>query len=91
MWGNLRSLLHSYRVTTTATSFIRSQIAYDSIQGNRVKMGASTRIALAGMPASQKQSANCLANYAAAVHPADIRRKQSRSQGPRCLRTILRL
>jgi hypothetical protein len=32
-------------------------------------MGASTRIALAGIPASQKQSANFLAYYAAAVHP----------------------
>jgi hypothetical protein len=67
-----------------------SQIAYDSIQGNRVKMGASTRIALVGIPASQKQSANCLANYAAAVHP-DIRRKQSLSQVPRFLWTILRI
>jgi hypothetical protein len=68
-----------------------SQIAYDSIQGNRVKMGASTRIALAGIPASQKLFANCLANYTAAVHLADIRRKKSRSQVPRCLRAILRI
>ena len=41
-------------------------------------MGASTRIVLVPIPASQKLSANCLANYAAAVHP-DIRRKQRRS------------
>jgi len=32
-------------------------------------MGASTRIALVGIPASQQQSANFLAYYAAAVHP----------------------
>jgi len=53
-------------------------------------MGASTRIALVGIPASQKLSANFLVYYAAAVHP-DIRRKQSRSQVPKFLRTILRI
>lgn len=41
-------------------------------------MGASPRIVLVGIPTSKKLSANCLANYAAAVHP-DIRRKQRRS------------
>ncbi|MEG3877433.1 hypothetical protein QT971_15140 [Microcoleus sp. herbarium19] len=35
-------------------------------------MGASPRIVLVPIPASQKLSANCLANYAAAVNP-DIR------------------
>ena len=41
-------------------------------------MGASPRIVLVGIPTSQKLSANCLASYAAAVHP-DVRRKQRRS------------
>jgi hypothetical protein len=40
-------------------------------------MGVSTRIVLVPISASQKLSANCLANYAAAVHP-DMRRKQRR-------------
>ncbi|MEG4285410.1 hypothetical protein QUB68_19975 [Microcoleus sp. A006_D1] len=45
-------------------------------------MGAFTRIVLVPIPASQKLSAKCLANYAAAVHP-DIRRKQRRSIVPK--------
>lgn len=53
-------------------------------------MGASTRIALAGIPASQKQSANFLTYYAAAVHP-DLRRKQHRRQVSKFLRVILRI
>jgi len=53
-------------------------------------MGASPRIVLVGIPTSQKLSANCLANYAAAVHP-DIRRKQRRSIVPKFLRALLRI
>ncbi|MEG3951521.1 MULTISPECIES: hypothetical protein [unclassified Microcoleus] len=53
-------------------------------------MGASTRIVLVPIPASQKLSANCLANYAAAVHP-DIRRKQHRWLVPKFLRAVLRI
>ncbi|MEG4273587.1 MULTISPECIES: hypothetical protein [unclassified Microcoleus] len=49
-------------------------------------MGVSTRIVLVPIFwATQKLSANCLANYAAAVHP-DIRRKQRRSIVPKFLR-----
>ncbi|MEP6543496.1 hypothetical protein NDI47_15090 [Microcoleus vaginatus GB1-A2] len=53
-------------------------------------MGVSTRIVLVGIPASQKLSANCLANYAAAVHP-DMRRKQRRLIVPKFLLAILRI
>ncbi|WP_333354937.1 hypothetical protein [Microcoleus sp. N3A4] len=53
-------------------------------------MGASTRIVLVLIPASQKLSANCLANYAADVHP-DTRRKQRRSIVPKFLRAVLRI
>ncbi|MEG3839711.1 hypothetical protein [Microcoleus sp. herbarium14] len=53
-------------------------------------MGASTRIVLVSIPASQNLSANCLANYAAAVHP-DRRRKQRRSIVPKFLRAVLRI
>ena len=88
--GQSRSLIQSGRLKTKATSFIQSQIAYDSIQGNRVMMGVSTRIVLVPIWATQKLSANCLANYAAAVHP-DIRRKQRRSIVPKFLRAVLRI
>jgi len=88
--GQSRSLIQSCRLQTKATSFIQSQIAYDSIQGNRVMMGVSTRIVLVPIWATQKLSANCLANYAAAVHP-DIRRKQRRSIVPKFLRAVLRI
>ncbi|NQE33785.1 hypothetical protein E5S67_01506 [Microcoleus sp. IPMA8] len=90
IWGQSRSLIQSCRLKTKATSFIQSHIAYDSIQGNRVMMGVSTRIVLVPIPASQKLSANCLANYAAAVHP-DMRRKQRRSIVPKFLLAILRI
>ncbi len=53
-------------------------------------MGASTRIVLVLIPASQQLSANCLANYAAAVHP-DMRRKQRRSIASKFLRAVLRI
>ncbi|MEG4320811.1 MULTISPECIES: hypothetical protein [unclassified Microcoleus] len=53
-------------------------------------MGASIRIVLVPITASQKLSANCLADYAAAVHP-DLRRKQRRSIVPKFLRPILRI
>ncbi|MEG4287929.1 hypothetical protein QUB76_03155 [Microcoleus sp. D2B6] len=53
-------------------------------------MGVSTRIVLVPIPASQKLSANCLANYAAAVHP-DMRRKQRRSIVSKFLRAVLRI
>lgn len=86
--GQSRSLIQSCRLKTKATSFIQSQIAYDSIQGNRVMMGVSTRIVLVPIWATQKLSANCLANYAAAVHP-DIRRKQRRLIVPKFLRAVL--
>ncbi|MEG4803631.1 hypothetical protein QUB63_31150 [Microcoleus sp. ARI1-B5] len=43
-------------------------------------MGASTRIVLVPIRASQKLPANCLADYAAAVHP-DMHTKQRRSIG----------
>lgn len=88
--GQSRSLIQSGRLKTKATSFIQSQIAYDSIQGNRVMMGVSTRIVLVPIWATQKLSAKCLANYAAAVHP-DIRRKQRRSIVPKFLRAVLRI
>lgn len=90
IWGQSRSLIQSDRLKTKATSFIQSQIAYDSIQGNRVMMGVSTRIVLVPIWATQKLSANCLANYAAAVHP-DIRRKQGRLIVPKFLRVVLRI
>ncbi|MEG4070221.1 hypothetical protein QUA27_05320 [Microcoleus sp. Pol14C6] len=54
-------------------------------------MGVSTRIVLVPIWATQKLSAtNCLANYAAAVHP-DIRRKQRRSIVRKFLRAVLRI
>ncbi|MEG4582292.1 hypothetical protein QUA71_22140 [Microcoleus sp. MON1_C5] len=53
-------------------------------------MGVSTRMVLVPIWATQKLSANCLANYAAAVHP-DIRRKQRRSIVPKFLRVVLRI
>ncbi|MDP8934484.1 MAG: hypothetical protein M3N42_10155 [Cyanobacteriota bacterium] len=53
-------------------------------------MGVSTRIVLVPIPASQKLSANCLANYAAAVHP-DMRRKQRRLIVRKFLRAVLRI
>ena len=90
IWGQSRSLIQSGRLKTKATSFIQSQIAYDSIQGNRVMMGVSTRMVLVPLWATQKLSANCLANYAAAVHP-DIRRKQRRLIVPKFLRAVLRI
>ena len=71
-------------------SFIRSQIVYDSIQGNRVMMGASTKILLVSIPANPKLSANSLADCAAAVHP-HRRRQQRRSIVPRFLGAFLRI
>ncbi len=53
-------------------------------------MGVCTRIVLVPIPASQKLSANCLANYAAAVHP-DMRRKQRRLIVRKFLRAVLRI
>ncbi|MEG4594343.1 hypothetical protein QUA86_20095 [Microcoleus sp. F6_B6] len=53
-------------------------------------MGASTRIVLVSIPASQKLSAKCLANYPAAVH-LDIHRKKRRSIVPKFLRAVLRI
>ncbi|WP_293251223.1 MULTISPECIES: hypothetical protein [unclassified Microcoleus] len=53
-------------------------------------MGAPTRIVLVSIPASQKLSANSLADCAAAFNP-DIHTKQRRSIAPKFFRAVLRI